>query len=385
MRKEDEAAAYTTRHSQIDNKADRLFSGQGGVSIIGVGGCVPDTVLKNDDLTRLVDTNDEWIASRSGIRERHIVSGDESLGDLAIKASQDALKSAGMDGADIDLIIVATSTSETIYPAVSCQIQHALNATHAAGFDLSLACSGFIYAMVTAYQYLKNGMFRNALVVGGDILSRQVDWTDRNTCVLFGDGAGAVVLQATPGEENFLACDLHMDGSKKMELTLFAATQNCPLVSPRSAHSPYIYMNGREMFKFAVGAVPKTISETIHAAGLTNDQIDYIVLHQANVRIMQAMSEKLNFPMEKMLISMDKYGNTSSASIPLALNDASLSAKIKKGDILVLCGFGAGAAWGTSIVRWACVDRRLKPSREESSEIKSVAVESVKDAQHLCC
>lgn len=333
-----------------------------GIRMAGIGAYVPQATVTNDDLTQLVETSDEWIASRTGIRERHVVSGDQTVGELAIAAAKDALASAGIDGSEIDLIIVGTSTPDTIYPAVACQVQHAIGATNAAGFDLSLACSGFVYANVVAQQFLMSGMFKKALIMGADIHSRVVDWEDRNTCVLFGDGAGAAVLVAEEGAPNtFYANDLHLDGGKGPELTLYTDFNNCPLVEERSERTKtdkLLYMNGREMFKFAVGVVPSSIRTSLEQANMTLDDIDYVVLHQANIRIMQAMSERLNIPEEKLLTHIAPVGNTSAASIPIALNHAVRTGKVKAGQKLLLCGFGAGAAWGSTIVEWTAVDQR---------------------------
>ncbi len=336
-----------------------------GISMIGIGACVPKTVITNDDLATLVETSDEWVRTRTGIKQRQVVSGDETVADLAIVAAKDALASAGISSEEIDLIIVATSTPDTIYPAVSCQVQHAIGAKNAAGFDMALACSGFVYATVTAQQFLKNGMYKKALIIGADIHSRFVDWYDRNTCVLFADGAGAAILSAELGaEDNFLANDLHIDGSKGNELTLYNETKNCPLVEPRSKANPHVSMNGREMFKFAVGVVPKSIKATLDQAGIAIDDLDHLVLHQANIRIMQAMSEKLNIPPEKMITNLEHTGNTSAASIPIALNEAVLKGEVKPGELLLFCGFGAGVAWGTTILRWTCVDQRTEKIAE---------------------
>lgn len=340
-----------------------------GISMAGIGACVPKNRISNDDLANLVDTSDEWVASRTGIRTRHVVSGDESVADLAIEAAKQALASAGMDGSEIDLIIVASSTPDTIYPAVACQVQHAIGAVNAAGFDMALACSGFVYGTVVAHQFLKTGMSKAALVIGADIHSRYVNWYDRNTCILFGDGAGACILKAEPGApENILASDIHLDGSKGLELTLYTQSENCPLVEPRTPVNHYVYMNGREVFKFAVGVVPKSIQAVLERAGLDILDIDHVVLHQANIRIMQAMSEKLNIPEDRLVVNLDKYGNTSAASIPIALNEAVLNGQVKPGQLLVMCGFGAGLAWGTTVLRWTAVDQRLPQAMKEEMQ-----------------
>ncbi len=341
-----------------------------GLSLAGIGAAIPQNTITNDDLTQLVDTSDEWIRSRTGIGQRHVVSGDQSVADLAAAAARDALESAGMQGEDIELIIVGTSTPDAVYPAVSCRVQHAIGATNAAGFDMAMACSGFVYGLVIAQQFLRTGMYKNALVIGADIHSRFMDWYDRNICVLFGDGAGAAILTAEPGgEDHFLASDLHIDGSKGQELTLNIPSQNCPLVAPRSEVSPYVHMNGREMFRFAVGIVPESIRTVASQAGVSLEDVDHFVLHQANIRIMQAMSEKLDIPKEKLVTNLETTGNTSAASIPIALNEAVLTGQVKPGDLLILCGFGAGAAWGSTALRWTCVDQRTEKMQACQKEL----------------
>jgi 3-oxoacyl-[acyl-carrier-protein] synthase-3 len=339
-----------------------------GVEVAGIGAYVPPHVISNDDIATLVDTSDEWIQTRTGIRTRHVVSGDESVADLAVAAAKEALASAGMNGSEIELIIVASSTPDTIYPAVACQVQQEIGATRAAGFDMALACSGFVYALVVAQQFLKTGMYKTALVIGADIHSRYTNWHDRNTCILFGDGAGAAVLKAEAGAvDNILASELHLDGSKGMELTLFTQAENCPLVAPKTPVNNFVYMNGREVFKFAVGTVPKSIRHVVACAGLELSDLDHVVLHQANIRIMQAMSEKLEIPSERLIVNLDRFGNTSAASIPIALNEAVLQGRVKPGELLVFCGFGAGLAWGTMVLRWTAVDQRL--SAEMQAEV----------------
>lgn len=342
-----------------------------GVSLAGIGAFVPERCITNDDIATLVDTSDEWIQSRTGIKTRHVVSGDESVADLAIEAANQALASAGMQGSDVELIIVASSTPDTIYPAVACQVQTAIGANRAAGFDMALACSGFVYGLIVAQQFLKTGMCKTALVIGADIHSRYTNWHDRNTCILFGDGAGAAILTAEKGAaDNILASDLHLDGTKGMELTLFTQAENCPLVEPKTPVNDFVYMNGREVFKFAVGVVPKSIQEVLDRSGLSIDDVDHVVLHQANIRIMQAMSEKLNIPEERLIVNLDRFGNTSAASIPIALNEAVLQGRVKPGDLLVMCGFGAGLAWGTSIMRWTAVDQRLPKALKDEMQKK---------------
>lgn len=344
-----------------------------GIRWAGIGAYIPENTITNDDLTQLVETSDEWITTRTGIKQRQVVSGSQSVGDLAIAAAKDALESAGMKGEDIELIIVATSTPDTIYPAAACLVQEAIGAKNAAGFDLALACSGFVYSSVVAQQFLRTGMYKNALVIGADIHSRFVDWYDRNVCVLFADGAGAAIYTAEYGaEDHFLANDLHIDGAKSQELTLYVNNPNCPLVSPRDDVKNTVEMNGREMFKFAVGVVPESIRTTAKQAGIAIDDIDHLVLHQANIRIMQAMSEKLNIPPEKLVTNLAKVGNTSAASIPIAINEAVLKGQIKPGELLMLCGFGAGVAWGSSLVKWSCVDKRTEKIAAMQQELSAV-------------
>lgn len=356
----------SSENSSSNRLPGRHSPGHFGISLVGIGACVPRQRITNEDIATLVDTSDEWIRTRTGIGSRHVVSGDESVADLACAAARDALASAGMDGSEIELIIVASSTPDTIYPAVACQVQNEIGAVNAAGFDMALACSGFVYGLVTAQQFLKTGMYRTAMIIGADIHSRYTNWHDRNTCILFGDGAGAAIMRAEPNaEDNILANDLHLDGSKGMELTLFTQAENCPLVAPKTPVNNYVYMNGREVFKFAVGVVPKSVRQVLSRAGLTISDVDHVVLHQANIRIMQAMSEKLDIPEERLIVNLDRYGNTSAASIPIALNEAVLQGRVKPGELLILCGFGAGLAWGTSILRWTAVDKRLSPAMQE--------------------
>lgn len=349
--------------------------GSFGISVMGIGAFVPERCITNDDIATLVETSDDWITSRTGISTRHVVSGDESVADLAIAAAKDALASAGMDGSEIELIIVASSTPDTIYPAVACQVQTEIGAKNAAGFDMALACSGFVYAMVIAQQFLKTGMYKTAMVIGADTHSRYTNWHDRNTCILFGDGAGAAILRGEPGvEDNILANDLHIDGAKGMELTLFTQAENCPLVAPKTPVNNFVYMNGREVFKFAVGVVPKSIQQVLDRSNLSIDDVDHVVLHQANIRIMQAMSEKLNIPEERLIVNLQKFGNTSAASIPIALNEAVMNGRVQPGELLVMCGFGAGLAWGTTILRWTAVDQRLPQALKAEMQQKLEAM-----------
>ncbi len=338
-----------------------------GVSVKGIGVSLPSTVVKNEDLTALVETSDEWISSRTGFRERRVVSGNEKVTDLAIEAAQNALAYAGMTGSDVDLIINASSTPDYIYPAGCGVVQQGIGAPQAFGFDVAMGCSGLIYALGIAIQFIENGTAKTALVIGADTHSRYTDWYDRNTCVLFGDGAGAFVISRneSPSETDILAMDFMLDGTKGQEIRLPINRDNCPLVEPRNfEEQSSVYMNGREVFKFAVGEVPKIIEATLQKAGLTPQEVDYYVLHQANVRIMNSMSERMNVSPEQLIVGLEKYGNTSAASIPLALYDALQAEQIQPGATLVLCGFGAGLAVATAVVKWNCIDRRKSSSAE---------------------
>jgi 3-oxoacyl-[acyl-carrier-protein] synthase-3 len=330
------------------------------VKIIGIGTYAPETVISNENLSKIVDTSDDWITSRTGIKNRHIVSGNETASSLALKASQDALAFAGIKAEDIECIIVATSMPDNLYPSCSCDIQRELGASNAIAFDVVAACSGLIYAMSIANQFIKFGAYKNALIVGVDVHSRFLDWTDRGTCVLFGDGAGAFVLTSDDdvSKNDLLSIDLRADGSKGLELCIPLSGKNCPLVEPNDQKPAHVYMNGKEIYKFAVVEVPKSITKVVEMAGLTLDDIDFIVPHQANMRIITAIAEKLNLPQEKVLHNLHEYGNTSTASIPLALHEAVKDGKVNKGSKIVLTGFGAGLTWGSTVIEWNAVDSR---------------------------
>ena len=324
-----------------------------GVKIIGVGGAVPPTIILNEALTQLVDTSDEWITSRTGIKQRHVLSGDETLSDLGVAAGKQAIAQAGIDPATIGMIIVATTTPDERYPAMAARVQVGVGAVNASGYDVALACTGFAAALITAEQFLRTGFHQRILVVGADAHTRVMDWSDRNTCVLFGDGAGAVLLESTEIENDaFLACDMNLDGSKAQELHADHIVNNCPLVPQASARSPYVQMNGREVYKFAVAVVMNSILRTLENCQKTIDDIDYLILHQANIRIMESMTERLGIPPEKMIVNLQRFGNTSAATIPLALNEAVLDGRIKTGSTVMICGFGGGLSWASSCFRW---------------------------------
>ena len=332
------------------------------VKIIGIGAYAPETVISNIDLAKIVDTSDEWIASRTGIKNRHIVNGNESSLSLAHKAALNALGFADVDPSEIDIIIVGTSMPDYLYPSCACELQRELGANNAFAFDITAACSGFTFATSIANQYLKEGNYKTALVVGVDTHSRFLNWEDRGTCVLFGDGAGAIVLTSDDdlSKNEILAVDLNSDGNRGRELTIPLSGKNCPLAEPNDQNESHVYMNGKEIYKFAVTDVPKSIKKVIKSAGLSIDEIDFLVPHQANVRIIKAMADKLQMPLEKIVTNLEEYGNTSSASIPLALSEAIDKDQVTPGCTIVLCGFGAGLTWGSMVVKWNAVDKRNK-------------------------
>jgi 3-oxoacyl-[acyl-carrier-protein] synthase-3 len=323
------------------------------VGVLGTGKYVPERVLTNFDLEQMVETSDEWIVTRTGIRERRICSPEEAASDLAYHASLQALERAGLTAEDIDLIIVATITPDSAFPSTACVLQDRLGAKKAAAFDLSAACSGFIYALAAATSMIASGMYRHVLVVGAECLSKITDYTDRNTCILFGDGAGAVVLGQVPEGRGFRSFVLGADGSGGNLLNLAGGGSRCP-ASEQSLKEKkhYIYMAGSEVFKFAVRIMGSAALEAVEKAGLAKDDIDLLVPHQANIRIIQSALEKLNLPEEKCMINLDKYGNVSAASIPIALAEAVEEGRIREGDRIVLVGFGGGLTWGASVLVW---------------------------------
>ena len=320
-----------------------------GVRFIGSGSAVPDRILTNIDLAQMVDTTDEWIASRTGIRERHIADGQEdSVANLAAKAGQKAIAAAGLNPEDIDLIILATSTSDDLFGTAG-RVQKILGAERAVAFDLVAACSGFVFGVVTASQYIRTGVYKNVLLIGADVLSRWVDWQDRRTCILFGDGAGAVVLQAASAENNqnnqnnLLGFEMRSDGKGNDLLNIN--------YSGRSTFEP-ITMNGQEVYRFAVRQVPEVIEKSLHKANLNVHDLDWLILHQANQRIIDAVVNRFGIDPAKAVSNMGKYGNTSAASIPIALDEWVQAGKIKPDHLIAIAGFGAGLSWGSAVFRW---------------------------------
>ncbi|WP_204701367.1 beta-ketoacyl-ACP synthase III [Halanaerobacter jeridensis] len=329
------------------------MSNERRAKIAGVGSYAPDKILTNEDLEEMVDTNDEWIRQRTGIKERRIAADDVASSDLAYHASREALQNAGLEASDLDLILVATSTPDHPgFPSTGCVLQDKLGITDVPAFDVAAACTGFIYGMSTATQYVETGAYDNILVVGTEVLSKVIDWEDRNTCVLFGDGAGAAVL--TPSDEGgILSNTLGADGSRGNVLEIPSGGSKEPFSQAvLEERSHYVRMDGKPVFKFAVKILGEAAVEALEKVGLDKDDIDFLVPHQANTRIIDAAAKRLDLSREQIYINLDKYGNTSAASIPLALDEAVKDNQIESGDIVVLVGFGGGLTWGATVIEW---------------------------------
>ncbi len=323
------------------------------LKIAGVGYSLPETVVTNDDLTKLYETSDEWIYTRTGIKERRVVSGNEGAIDLGERAAKKAIEKSGMKPEDIDLVIAASSAPPQLYPAIACQIQERLEIpNHVPAFDITAACSGLIYGMSIAKAYIASGMYKTILIVATDNNSRLLDWTDRGTSILFGDGAGAmVVTQSDDGVDDIIAIDIKADGKSGNLIELPLKGQNCPLVEPCEEKEQFIRMNGRGVYTFVAKILPHYVEELIEKAGMKADDIDYLIPHQANIRIIQAVQERLGYADDKVVTNIKYYGNTSAASIPIALAESVEKGNVKLGSTAVLCGFGAGMTWGGAIVR----------------------------------
>ena len=321
--------------------------------ITGTGSYAPKKIITNHDLERLVDTSNEWIVERTGIQERRIAEKNETTSDLAYEAAHKALKAAKLTANELDLIIVATTTPDTFMPSLGCVLQDKLGAKKAAAFDVYAACSGFIYGLSVANAFIRSDMYRNILLVGAESLSRFVDWEDRTTCVLFGDGAGAVVIQRHTGKRGILSTHLHCDGSLGDLLHVPAGGAQHPASHDTiRKRMHFIKMKGNETFKAAVRALEGVVQEALEHNKVKPEEIDFLVPHQANLRIIQAMAQRLNMPMEKVVLTLPKYGNTSAASIPMALDEAVRDGRIRENHLLLLEAFGGGLTWASALIRW---------------------------------
>jgi 3-oxoacyl-[acyl-carrier-protein] synthase III len=319
------------------------------VGIIGIGSYVPEKTLTNFDLEKMVDTTDKWIVERTGISERRIAEDSMATSDMAVKAAEQAIINANIKPEDIDLIIVATVTPDQFFPSTACIVQNRIKAVKAAAYDISAACSGFIYAMSNAWQYIKTGIYKKVLIIGADALSKITDWEDRNTCVLFGDGAGAFVLSEVE-EGGILSTHMGSDGTGAEHLTCPACFFSPEEEEKRHGKKHTTCMNGGEVFKFAVKIMPYAFEKALEGADRKVDQVDWFLPHQANLRIIEAAAKKFNISMDKFIVTLQKFGNTSSSSIPIALDECVKSGQIKKGDTLAMAAFGAGLTWASAIV-----------------------------------
>ncbi|MEY8415080.1 beta-ketoacyl-ACP synthase III [Tissierella praeacuta] len=324
------------------------------VGISGVGSYVPEKVVTNNDLSKIVETSDEWIIERTGIHERRIASDNMATSDMATMAAKNALEDANIKSKDIDLIIVATVTSDHAFPSAACIIQKNIGAVNAAAFDINVGCSGFVYGLSIGESFIKSGMYKKVLVIGAETLSKIVDWGDRNTCVLFGDGAGACVLEKCEEGFGILSIELGSDGNNGEVLTQPAGGSRIPAsIDTIENKLHFIKMDGKEVFKFAVRVMEKTSINTLKKANLELNDLDFLIPHQANMRIIDAAAKKLKLEKDKICVNLNKYGNMSSASIPVALNEAVKDNRIKKGDNILLVAFGAGLTWASMVIRWS--------------------------------
>jgi len=323
---------------------------------VGIGSCAPSKSVSNAELEEVVDTSDEWISKRTGIRSRHLLSPGEGLADIAATAVERALDHAGIPAQDVELVIMATSSPDDLF-GDAAWVARSVGATDAVAFDLTAACSGFLFGVNTAAQFLQTGAYRTVVVIGADALSRWVDWDDRSTCVLFGDGAGAVVMTAAESDEagGILSFEMHSNGAGRTHLNLGYGGSERKLASVATvtcgAYAP-INMNGKEVYKFATTKVPQVLTEVLESSGVSTAEVDWLLLHQANIRIMETVAKKLGIDMEKVLTNLEEYGNTSAGTIPLCLDAAVREGKVKKGDIIAMSGFGAGVSWGAAVIRW---------------------------------
>lgn len=321
--------------------------------ITGWGMAVPDHILTNADLEKIIDTSDQWITEMTGIKERHIAEKGETTSTLAVEAAWKALSIAKLKPTDIDLIICSTSTPEYLFPATACLVQDRLGATKAGAFDLSAACSGFIYAVIMAAQAIKSGSLQCVLVIGSETLSQFVNWSDRNTCILFGDGAGALVLQASENQGGVISAVMHSDGSGADLLSIPAGgSKNPACEATLKAGLHYIHMDGREVFRFATRVMAQATREAISSAGISLEEVKWVIPHQANYRIIESAARGLKLPLDRFIINLENYGNTSTASIPIAICEAAMDGRLQSGDKFVMVGFGAGLTWGALTAQW---------------------------------
>ena len=326
------------------------------VKISGTGSYLPDKILSNEDLEKIVDTSDEWITTRTGIKERRIAADTQSTSDLATEAAVDAMADAKLTSDEIDLIIVATISPDAFFPSTACYVQKNIGAINALCFDVSAACSGFLYAMQIAENFISSGQRKNALIIGAETLSSMVDWEDRNTCVLFGDGAGAAILTAdeeNEGSKKILASVLGSDGRQTDILHVPGGGSACP-ITPDNADQKLnaIRMQGREVYKYAVNAMRRAAEQVLEKSHMKVEDVDKLIPHQANLRIIEAITDRMGIPSERTFVNLDKYGNTSAAAVAIALDEANKTQSIKKGDIVLLVAFGAGLTWASSLLKW---------------------------------
>jgi len=343
---------------RIDSSMIKIHQGRAGqrlrrAVIAATGSCLPEKILTNADLEKMVDTSDEWITTRTGIKERRIAAEGESTATLALAAARKALERAGLKGEEVEIIICATITPEMVFPATACFVQNGLKTPCCCAFDLSAACSGFIYGIAIAASFIETGQYNNAVVLGAEVLSRITNYDDRTSCILFGDGAGAAVLRAEDdGEKGVLYSSLHADGSGWETLSCQAYGSRYPISQPLAdANKKYMEIRGRETYQVAVRRIVEMVEEAYSRCGISNDDVALVIPHQMNARIIESVVKRLKLPEEKMFINIDKYGNTSSASIPIALDEAVTEGKVKKGDLVVLVAFGAGLTWGVNLIK----------------------------------
>lgn len=323
------------------------------VGILGIGSYVPEQIVTNFELEKKMDTSDKWIVERTGISERRVIKKGQATSDLATKAAEKALQDAGVTAEELDLIIVGTVTPDMVFPSVACLVQQNIKAINAAAFDLTAVCSGFIYGVATASSFIKAGTYKKVLVIGAESLSTITNWTDRNTAILFGDGAGAVVLGEVDPGYGILGMDLGAEGNGGHLLMVPAGGSRTPTTKETIEQGlHFIHMDGNEVFKFAIKIMGETVKKALENAKLLAKDITYLVPHQANLRIIQSAAKRLGIPLERVIINVDKYGNTSAASIPIALDEGVKSGRIKQGDIIAIVGFGGGLTWGSGIIRW---------------------------------